>query len=33
MSFSTIGVVFVLALLVIGAAVAAMALGVMFRRP
>lgn len=33
MSFSTLGVVFVLALLLVGAAVAAMAIGVMFKRP
>ena len=33
MSFSTLGVVFLLALVLIGAAVAAMAIGVMFRRP
>lgn len=33
MSFSTLGMVFALALALIGAAVAAMAIGVMFRRP
>jgi hypothetical protein len=33
MNVSTLGIVFVLALLVIGGAVAAMAIGVMFRRP
>jgi hypothetical protein len=33
MNLGTLGVVFALALLVIGAAVAAMAIGVMFRRP
>ena len=33
MSVSTLGVVFVLALALIGAAVAAMAIGVMFKRP
>jgi hypothetical protein len=33
MSLSTFGVVFALALVLIGAAVAAMAIGVMFRRP
>lgn len=33
MNFGTLGVVFALALLLIGAAVAAMAIGVMFRRP
>ena len=33
MSFSTLGVVFLLALVLIGAAVAAMAIGVMFKRP
>ncbi|HET9024926.1 MAG TPA: hypothetical protein VFN64_10160 [Burkholderiaceae bacterium] len=33
MTFSTLGIVFVLALVLIGAAVAAMAVGVMFKRP
>ena len=33
MNLSTLGVVFLLAVVVIGAAVAAMAIGVMFRRP
>ena len=33
MSWSTLGVVFVLALVLIGGAVAAMAIGVMFKRP
>jgi hypothetical protein len=33
MNWSTLGVVFVLALVLIGGAVAAMAIGVMFRRP
>jgi len=33
MNVATLGIVFVLALLVIGGAIAAMAIGVMFRRP
>ncbi len=33
MTISTLGIVFLLALVLIGAAVAAMAIGVMFKRP
>ena len=33
MNVATLGIVFVLALLVIGGAIAAMAIGVVFRRP